>query len=58
MSAGPPSCAIAARAVTDFGTLEAGKFADLVVLSADPLADILRLLRVREDWVHQVRPKG
>ena len=32
--------AIAARGLNDFGTLEPGKLADLVILTADPLADI------------------
>ena len=35
--------AIAARGLKDFGTIEAGKFADLLILSADPLADISNL---------------
>ena len=38
--AGTRNGAIAARGLKDYGTLEAGKFADLVVLTADPLADI------------------
>ena len=38
--------AIAARGLKDFGTLEAGKFADLVVLTADPLADIHNIRKV------------
>lgn len=32
--------ALACRALDDFGTLEVGKLADLLVLGADPLADI------------------
>ena len=32
--------AIASRRLADFGTIEPGKIADLVVLAADPLADI------------------
>jgi imidazolonepropionase-like amidohydrolase len=32
----------------DLGTLERGKIADLVVLDADPLADIRNLRRVRQ----------
>jgi imidazolonepropionase-like amidohydrolase len=32
--------AIACRRLSDFGTLETGKFADLIVLDGDPLADI------------------
>ncbi len=31
----------------DFGTVEAGKIADLVVVAADPLADVANLRRVR-----------
>lgn len=38
--------AIAARGLKDFGTIEAGKFADLLVLTADPLADIGNLRKV------------
>ncbi|HWF83361.1 MAG TPA: amidohydrolase family protein [Vicinamibacterales bacterium] len=38
--------AIAARGLKDFGTIEPGKFADLLVLTADPLADIGNLKRV------------
>jgi imidazolonepropionase-like amidohydrolase len=38
--------AIAARGLNDFGTIEPGKFADLVVLSADPLTDIGNLRKV------------
>jgi imidazolonepropionase-like amidohydrolase len=44
--AGTKNGAIAARGTKDFGTLEAGKFADLVVLTADPLADIHNLRKV------------
>src|SRR5439155_16671351 len=32
--------AFAARGLKDFGTLDAGKLADLVILAADPIADI------------------
>ena len=32
--------AIASQGLKDFGTIEAGKFADLLMLDADPLADI------------------
>jgi len=38
--AGTHNGAIAAKGDRDFGTLEAGKFADLVILSGDPLVDI------------------
>jgi imidazolonepropionase-like amidohydrolase len=38
--------AAAARGLRDFGTIEAGKFADLVLLAADPLADIGNLRKV------------
>jgi imidazolonepropionase-like amidohydrolase len=38
--------AMAARGLKDFGTLEAGKLADIVLLAADPLADIGNLRKV------------
>jgi len=38
--------AMAARGLKDFGTLEAGKLADVVLLTADPLADISNLRNV------------
>jgi imidazolonepropionase-like amidohydrolase len=44
--AGTKNGAIAARGLKDFGTIEAGKFADLVMLAADPLADIANLRKV------------
>jgi len=44
--AGTRNGAIAARGQKDFGTLEAGKIADFVLLTADPLADIANLRKV------------
>jgi imidazolonepropionase-like amidohydrolase len=38
--------AMAARGLKDFGTLEAGKLADIVLVTADPLADISNLRKV------------
>jgi imidazolonepropionase-like amidohydrolase len=38
--------AIAARRLADLGTIESGKIADLIVLSADPLADIKNLRKI------------
>jgi imidazolonepropionase-like amidohydrolase len=42
--------AFAARGLKDFGTLEPGKRADLVILAADPLADIGNLRKVSAVW--------
>ncbi|MGH9144290.1 MAG: amidohydrolase family protein, partial [Vicinamibacterales bacterium] len=38
--------AAAARGLKDFGTIEAGKLADLVLLTADPLAEISNLRKI------------
>jgi imidazolonepropionase-like amidohydrolase len=35
----------------DLGTLEAGKWADFVVLDADPLADIRNVRRIASVWI-------
>ena len=47
ITAGTKNGAIACRRQNDFGTLEKGKFADLVLLDADPLADIHNIRKVR-----------
>ncbi|HUI53930.1 MAG TPA: amidohydrolase family protein [Bryobacteraceae bacterium] len=44
---GTKNGAIACRRLSDFGTLEKGKLADLVILDADPLADIHNIRKVR-----------
>ena len=44
--AGTRNGAIASRGLQTFGTIEAGKEADLVVLDADPLADIHNIRKV------------
>lgn len=38
--------AVASRGLAEFGTIEAGKHADLVVLAGDPLADIRNIRKV------------
>ncbi|MFQ5704756.1 MAG: amidohydrolase family protein [Gemmatimonadales bacterium] len=38
--------AIACNRIADFGTIEPGKFADLLILSADPLADIQNIRKL------------
>ena len=43
--AGTRNGALAARALDDFGTIEVGKFADLVLLDASPLEDIHNIRR-------------
>ena len=45
--AGTKNGAIASRGLNEFGTLEKGKLADLVILDADPLADIHNIRKVR-----------
>src|SRR5580765_1784310 len=42
--------AVAARGLDEFGTIEAGKRADLLILSADPLTDISNIRRVAAVW--------
>jgi imidazolonepropionase-like amidohydrolase len=44
--AGTKNGAIACRRLKDFGTLEEGKLADLVILDADPLADIHNIQKI------------
>ena len=39
--------AIACRKLADYGTLEAVKLADLLILDADPLADIHNIRKLR-----------
>jgi cytosine/adenosine deaminase-related metal-dependent hydrolase len=39
--------AIACRRLNDFGTLETGKLADLLILDADPLTDIHNLRKLQ-----------
>jgi imidazolonepropionase-like amidohydrolase len=45
--------AIASQALKDYGTLEAGKLADIVLLDADPLADIKNIRKL-----HMVMKEG
>jgi imidazolonepropionase-like amidohydrolase len=46
IAAGSHNGAIAARREKDFGTIEPGRLADLVILTASPIADIHNLLKV------------
>ena len=48
--AGTRNGAIVARGLDEFGTIENGKRADLLILSADPLADISNLRKVASVW--------
>jgi imidazolonepropionase-like amidohydrolase len=43
--------AAACMQTEDVGTLEAGKWADLLVLSADPLDDILNTRAIESVWI-------
>ena len=45
--AGTKNGATACRKLSEFGTLEKGKQADLVILNADPLADIHNIRKIR-----------
>jgi imidazolonepropionase-like amidohydrolase len=45
------SGAIAARTVDDSGTIQAGKRADLLLLDADPLADIHNIRKISSIYV-------
>ena len=42
--------AVAARAIEELGTIEPGKRADLLIVTADPLADIANIRRVAAVW--------
>ncbi|HLX46336.1 MAG TPA: amidohydrolase family protein [Bryobacteraceae bacterium] len=44
---GTKNGAIACKRLKDFGTIEAGKLADIVILDGDPLADIHNIRKVR-----------
>ncbi|MBK8248667.1 MAG: amidohydrolase family protein [Gemmatimonadetes bacterium] len=46
LTAATKNGAIASKALDDYGTLEAGKAADLLILSADPIADIRNIRRL------------
>lgn len=45
--AGTKNGAVACRNLNEFGTVEKGKLADLVILDADPLADIHNIRKIR-----------
>ncbi|MBL8983009.1 MAG: amidohydrolase family protein, partial [Gemmatimonadetes bacterium] len=46
ITAGTKNGAIASKALAQYGTLEAGKAADLLVLAADPVADIRNIRKL------------
>jgi imidazolonepropionase-like amidohydrolase len=52
--------AIAARSAAESGTIEAGKRADLLLLDADPLADIHNIRKISAIYVqgHAVDRRG
>ena len=45
--AGTYNGAVASKGLEDFGSLEVGKFADLLLLDADPIEDISNLRKLR-----------
>ena len=44
--AGTKNGALASKALKDYGTIEAGKSADILLLGADPLADIRNIRKL------------
>ena len=50
--------ALGGRVAADFGTLEAGKIADLVVLNADPLIDIRNTLAIDSRGCDETAARG
>jgi imidazolonepropionase-like amidohydrolase len=46
ITAGTKNGAIASKALKDYGTIEVGKAADILLLGADPLADIRNIRKL------------